>query len=250
MSSSIGEKRKMKILVVNDDGLNFEGLNILVRVAKNFGQVFVSVPYKHQSATSNSITIKSKINVYQDINPIEGSEKTILVDGTPTDCVRVAHKLYKDSFDLVLSGINDGPNLSTDILYSGTVGAAREAAILGIPAIALSAPRNYYENLENNLYLVLNEILSKNIQHEVDMLNVNFPQVAEPLGLKWTKQGKRIFFADFNHIIDESYKVVYSIVNYDEDSDVDSVAVDNNYIAITPLKVDQTDYEKLEKYSK
>lgn len=238
----------MKILIVNDDGLNFEGLHILVKAAKNFGQVFVSVPYEHQSATSNSITIKSKINVYQDVKPIEGAE-TILVDGTPSDCVRVAHKVYKDAFDLVLSGINHGPNLATDIIYSGTVGAAREAAILGIPAIALSAPRNFYDNLEYNVKVVLNEILSKNLQHQADILNVNFPDVAEPLGIKWTKQGKRIFFADFNHIKNESYKVVYSLINYDEENDVDSIAVDNKYIAITPLKVDQTDYELLKKFS-
>ena len=73
--------------------------------------------------------------------------------------------------------------------------------------------------------------------------------MAEPLGIKWTKQGKRIFFADFNHIKNESYKVVYSLINYDEENDVDSIAVDNKYIAITPLKVDQTDYELLKKFS-
>ena len=172
MSNYIGEKSEMKILIVNDDGLNFEGLHILVKAAKNFGQVFVSVPYEHQSATSNSITIKSKINVYQDVKPIEGAE-TILVDGTPSDCVRVAHKVYKDAFDLVLSGINHGPNLATDIIYSGTVGAAREAAILGIPAIALSAPRNFYDNLEYNVKVVLNEILSKNLQQDRKSTRLN-----------------------------------------------------------------------------
>ena len=130
----------MNIWVVNDDGYQAEGIHVLVRSLEQFGQIYVSAPKDHQSAKSHGITIRSRIETFM-ADPIPGSVQTLVVDGSPADATRLGLKIFNVDFDLVVSGINYGPNIAKDIFYSGTVAAAMEAKILGVPAIAISAPR-------------------------------------------------------------------------------------------------------------
>ncbi|MGI6782142.1 MAG: 5'/3'-nucleotidase SurE [Acholeplasmataceae bacterium] len=241
----------MRILVVNDDGIKAPYLEILVRVASRFGFVYVAAPMEHQSATSHAITIASKIRVDKTSYFIPNSEKTIAVDGFPADCVRLGLAVFDTEFDLVIAGVNAGFNISMDHLYSGTVAAAREAVVLGIPAVAISTHSFDSANLEYKIQLVLDEIISdrKYLKHR--LLNVNMPRTHELKGIKYTTQGRRLYHAEFTPLPDsDDYKITYSQMIYDEPGDTDATNLDNDYIVITPLTIDQTNYDDLKKLTK
>lgn len=239
----------MRILVVNDDGIKAPYLEILVKVASRYGFVYVAAPIEHQSATSHAITISNRIEVDFD-HFIPNSEKTIAVGGFPADAVRVGLKVFETNFDLVISGINEGLNISADTLYSGTVAAAREAVVLGLPGVAISVDNGYVENLENKISQVLDEIIEKKLYLEHRLLNVNIPRNAVK-GIKYTHQGRRLYHAEFSPIPNSTdYKITYSRMIYDDGPDSDSFNLDNNYIVITPLSVDQTNYDDLKALNK
>lgn len=241
----------MRILVVNDDGVQAPYLETLVRVASRYGFVYVAAPIKAQSATSHGITIASRILVDKSSYHVPGSEKTIAVDGFPADCVRLGVAVFDVEFDLVISGINAGFNIATDHIYSGTVAAAREAAILGIPGLAISTHSLDSPNLDFKVALVLEEVLSEDKYLKYRLLNVNIPRNPEIKGVKYTTQGRRLFHAEFSPLPDSNdYKITYSQMIYDESSETDAYNLDNDYIVITPLTVDQTDYGELKKMKK
>lgn len=240
----------MRILVVNDDGVNSPKLETLVKVAKNYGLVYVSAPIEHQSATSHSISIGSRIEVDK-TRHISNSEKTIAIGGYPADTVRLGLKIFEMEFDVVLAGVNDGFNLASDVIYSGTVAAAREAVILGVPGIAISADVGEDRFLEQKLTMVLDELVSSEKYKEYPLLNVNLPTQENVKGIRYTTMGRRLHQAEFNELPDSNnYKISYSLMLYDEDNYTDSVAVDNGYISITPLKIDQTSEEGLKELRK
>lgn len=240
----------MRILVVNDDGIKSEYLEMLVKVASRYGFVYVAAPIDHQSATSHAITISNRIEVDPEAY-VPNSEKSIAIGGFPADCVRVGLKYFDTNFDLVISGLNDGLNISTDVIYSGTVAAAREAAILGLPAIAISTERGYSERLEQKIALALDEIINNKLYLEYQLLNVNIPRTDKVKGIKYTHQGRRLFHAEYTPIPNSNdYKITYSLMVYDDGSDADSTNIDNDFIVITPLLVDQTDYEQLKRLKK
>ncbi len=237
----------MNILVVNDDGYKAEGLALLVRALSPFGNLYVSAPKNHQSGMSQAITFNHKIETFM-IEPMVGSKSTLVVDGTPADCVRMGLKVFDVDFDLVVSGINYGQNIAKDILYSGTVAAAFEAKILGVDAIAMSAPRTDLSYLYDETIKLMDEIIESGIHRGSGILNINFPKLEfeKPKGVRITRQGERYQYADYvKSETPDSFYVKSSIIQYEEHAESDVVAYDNGYISITPLKINRTDMAKI-----
>ena len=240
----------MNILIVNDDGYQSKGLEILAKALNPFANVYVSAPKDHQSAKSHAITIKHKVETFM-ATPIQGSIETLVVDGTPADCTRLGLKLFNVDFDLVVSGINYGPNIAKDVIYSGTVAAAIEAKIANIPAIAISAPTVHLPYLYDECIKLFDELIESKIYEEIPgILNINFPKdtYQKPLGVKLTKQGLRYHHAEYIKSEKEGiYHVNYSLMNYLEDPMSDVKAYDEGYISITPLTLDRTCHQSLKK---
>jgi len=237
----------MNILVVNDDGYQAEGLGILVRALTPFGNVYVSAPKTHQSAKSHAITIRSRIETFL-TEPIFGSTATLVVDGSPADSTRLGLKVFNVDFDLVVSGINYGQNIASDILYSGTVAAALEAKILGVDAIAISAHNTQLPYLYDETIKLMDEIIEAKLYEGPGILNVNFPRdtFARPKGVKITRVGKRLQHAEFvKSEKPDIYHIKSSIISYQEHVDSDVVAFDEGYVSITPLTLDRTDYKRI-----
>ena len=235
----------MNILVVNDDGYQADGLAILVKALQPFGNVYVSAPKEHQSAKSHGITIKSRIETFL-TDPIPGSEATLVVDGMPADATRLGLKVFNVDFDLVVSGINYGQNIAKDIFYSGTVSAALEAKILGVPAIAISAPHTNLAYLNDETIKIMGEIIEAKLYDGPGILNINFPKAsfAKPLGVKITTMGSRLQHAEFiKSERADIFHIKSSIIQYQEEPESDVVAYEEGYISITPIKLDRTDYQ-------
>ena len=165
----------MKILVTNDDGISAEGIVRLARMAKELGEVWVVAPKEQCSAMSQRITVHGDLTVRQE-KFLEEGVPAYSVSGTPADCVKVALRyLLPEKPDVVFSGINCGYNIGFDIAYSGTVGAAIEAIMQGVPAIAFSNEANgNYEVAEAHMLAVTTDLLSRQIAAN-EIWNVNFP---------------------------------------------------------------------------
>ncbi|MDY0074952.1 MAG: 5'/3'-nucleotidase SurE [Acholeplasmataceae bacterium] len=233
----------MNILVVNDDGYQAEGLQLLVRALSPFGHVYVAAPKDHQSAKSHAITIRNRIETFL-TEPLFGSMATLVVDGTPADATRLGLKVFNVDFDLVVSGINYGQNIARDILYSGTVAAAIEAKVLGVDAMAISAHNTKLPYLYDETIKLMDEILEAKLYEGPGILNINFPRetFTRPKGVKITKMGSRLQHAEFvKSERPDIYHIKSSIISYQEDEDSDVAAFDEGYISITPILVDQTD---------
>ena len=228
----------MKILLVNDDGINAEGLKHLVNWAKTKGEVTVLAPKVQQSGKSQSIEIHSdgyevkKVDIFGDIEAYS-------VDSTPADCVRIAVLGMKKKFDLVISGINCGPNLGGDIHYSGTVGACFEAAKSGMRAMAVSAPFMSFENAIKNIDRVYREIESRKMFDFAEILNVNFPEKGDEILI--TKAGPAIYSDDFEFLADGTVKPhLVCLYKNTKNLEIDTDAVMTGHISITPLMCDLT----------
>ena len=241
----------MLILLSNDDGVNALGLHVLKKYLSSLGDVWVVAPDRERSASSHSLTLHRPLRVR------EVEEKVFSVDGTPTDAVIIGvNKLLPKKPDVVVSGINEGPNLGDDITYSGTVAAAMEGAILGIPSIATSLAVSGFRNFRaaaEAAVKIVSWVLKRGLP-DGTILNVNFPDVEEFedfKGIKWTKQGRRVYTDYIWELKDPRGNVYYWIGGFpvDEDSnqdDTDIKAVKHGYISITPIKLDYTNYEFLE----
>lgn len=239
----------MNILVVNDDGYQAEGLGILVRALAPFGNIYVSAPKEHQSAKSHAITIKSRIETFI-TEPIFGSTATLVVDGTPADATRLGLKVFNVDFDLVVSGINYGMNIARDILYSGTVAAAMEAKILGVDAIAISAPNTKLPYLYDETIKLMDEIIETKLYEGPGILNINFPKEnhVRPKGVKITSMGNRLQHAEFvKSERPDIFHIKSSVINYQETDVSDVQAYDEGFISITPLMIDRTDFKWFKK---
>ncbi|MBE0700539.1 MAG: 5'/3'-nucleotidase SurE [Acholeplasmataceae bacterium] len=236
----------MNILVVNDDGYQAEGLSILVRALAPFGNIYVSAPKEHQSAKSHAITIRSRIETFL-TEPMIGSNGTLVVDGTPSDAVRLGLKVFNVDFDLVVSGINYGQNIAKDILYSGTVAAAMEAKVLGVDAIAISAPNTNLPYLYDETIKIMDEIIEAKLYEGSGILNINFPKeiYTRPKGVKITIQGKRFQHAEFiKSERPDIFHIKSSIIHYQEEPDSDVEAYNDGFVSITPLTLDRTDFNR------
>jgi 5'-nucleotidase len=237
-----------KILLTNDDGINANGLKTLESAVKNLGEIYVVAPKENQSASSHSFTLRKPIK----INQIK--KNWYSVAGTPTDCVLAAHHgLFNKTLNLVISGINDSPNMGDDVLYSGTVASAIEGTILGIPSIAIS----YREDKKNTatakkLIHSLAQNLLKHGLPKKTLLNINIP-AGKIKGIKITRMGKRIY-KDMailnNHPNGEVSYILDGDLSWEIEKGTDFEAVENNYISITPLHLDMTNYHELTSFRK
>ena len=240
----------MRILVSNDDGYLAVGIRVLANAARGLGDIMVVAPDREQSATSHSLTLRHPLRVRQADNNVH------VVDGTPTDCVALAlGALMEEKPDFVLSGINHGPNLGDDVLYSGTVAAAMEATILGVPAIAVSYTGQDAENLpewENTIHSLLEQLLKREDFPPDTLFNVNLPALppAEVRGIQVTTLGRRAYVGSLTRALDPSGREYFWIGGGESKwwggPEVDFRAVHSGYISVTPLHLDLTNYSLLE----
>lgn len=180
----------MKILISNDDGIFAPGIVKLAEAAKNFGDVIVAAPSQQCSGMSQRVTLEQIIKISEYDFPVAGVE-AYSIDGTPADCVRAAMGyILPQKPDIVFSGINKGYNLGTDIAYSGTIGAATEALIAGVPTIAFSRKRAGIDGaIDANINKIIEQILQKE-QSTKEIWNVNFPgcEAGAVKGILWDRK--------------------------------------------------------------
>ncbi len=239
----------MKILLTNDDGINSLGIYALYQELKKIGQVSIVAPETEQSAIGHAITLSNPLRVREVYR--DGSFYGYSVNGTPADCVKLgAMVIFKESPDIVVSGINLGPNLGIDVIYSGTVSAATEGTVLEIPSMAVSlATRrdpdySFAATFAKDLCLRVKE---KGLPSGT-LLNVNIPAVPfdKIKGVRVTRQGKSRFKDTFEKRMDPRGNVYYwltgEIIKEEEDEEADTKAVSGNYVSITPLHFDLTSY--------
>jgi 5'-nucleotidase len=247
------------ILITNDDGISSPGIRNLVEAVKDLGKVVVVAPDKPQSGMGHAITIGVPLRLHKS-NVFEGIE-AYQCTGTPVDCVKLAvDKVLHHKPDICLSGINHGANHSINVIYSGTMSAAVEAAIESIPSIGFSL-LDY--NLEADFSasrkyarMIVEEMLKSESLDKHTVLNVNIP-IATPeeiKGVKICRQAYAKYEEDFLERIDPHGRKYYwltgEFVNFDEGTDTDVWALANNYVSVVPVQFDMTHYslkEKLEK---
>lgn len=229
----------MKILLTNDDGINAPGINILADYlkAKNH-EVIVVAPDVEKSASSHSITLNVPLRI------VEQKPNVYAITGSPADCVIIALQvILKEKCDIVISGINRGPNLGEDILYSGTVAAAIEAMYYGLPALAVSLcskTKNRYEAASYYISRMLDDEIGSIIT-KGEVLNINVPAVTkeEIKGIKITKTGTRRYKNFVFEQLDPRGRKVYWLggdkPEWEKGTDTDIAAVDKNFISITPI---------------
>ena len=228
----------MKILITNDDSISSEVLLPLAKWAKQFGEVTVVVPKNEQSGKSHCIEIRKPFEVKQ--VPFDDPDiKAYTVDSSPADCVRFALEGMQSTFDFVISGINRGLNLGIDVLYSGTLGAAFEAATFGIPAVALSTQVGGFDEAMESLkeikdFFVRYDLMKKNI-----LYNINIP--LQHKGICITRMGERHFVDEFLPQGNDMYFSTYKEIPLDsDDNSIDVNAILSGYISVTPLTVNRT----------
>ncbi len=250
-----GNGSGMRILITNDDGYRAEGIRTLAEAARALGDVQVVAPDREQSATSHSLTLNNPLRVSARGAGVQA------VDGTPTDCVILAlGMLLEHRPDVVLSGINHGPNLGDDVLYSGTVAAAMEATILGVPAVAISLAT--YDEPERRIPAwgpVVGRLLERLLRAEIapeTVLNVNLPPIdpAEVKGVRVTTLGRREYVNSLARAQDLAGKEFFWIGGGQSrwwgGADSDFRAIHDGYVAVTPLHLDLTNYKLLEDMSR
>lgn len=244
---------KLRILVCNDDGINAEGIYALVAELRRIAEVTVVAPDKQQSAVGHAITVNYPLRAvpFHKNNDFFG----YAVEGTPADCVKLGVRfLMKEKPDLVMSGINHGSNTAINIIYSGTVSAATEGMILGIPSIAVSLTA--YQNLDfayaAKFSARLALLVAEKSLPQRTLLNVNVPNVPETeiKGVMITKQGISVWKDRFDVRRDPANREYFWLTGemdvLDTELDTDQVAVRNNYVSITPVRYDLTDRQMFE----
>ena len=237
----------MRILLSNDDGILAKGLSVLEQAVAPLGDVHVVAPDREQSATSHSLTL------HHPLRPVRLGEKRWQVDGTPTDCVMLACEALLDARpEFVLSGINHGPNMGEDVLYSGTVAAAMEGLALGIPAIALSFAGSVLradailETQVGQIRSLIDHLMRLKSFPRDTLLNVNLPAVPgeEIKGIRLTRLGRRVFSDSITKMKDPWGREILWIgggsVAWSGPEDSDFRAVHDGYISVTPLHLDLT----------
>jgi 5'-nucleotidase len=242
----------MKILVSNDDGVYAPGLKALVDALSTIATVTVVAPDRNRSGASNSLTLTTPLTAKQ----IENGHYS--VEGTPTDCVHLAVTGFLDAkFDMVVSGINEGANLSDDVIYSGTVAAAMEGRHLGLPAIAVSMVGEQIQHYETGAAIVKKLVLQlQEAQLPAQtILNVNIPDLPldEIKGIQVTRLGSRHCAEPVVKDTSPRGKAIFWIgkpgLEADSGIGTDFYAVNSGYVSMTPLQLDMTDYKLFDKLS-
>lgn len=236
----------MNILITNDDGIYSPGIAALAEVAKQFGTVRIVAPDVEQSSMGHAITHSRPLSYKKSPLTFENVE-AFRVNGTPADCVALGIHLSATT-DVVLSGINMGPNLGNSMWHSGTLAAAKQAVLLGIKGIALSTPVDKTEPDFEKLAPHVKEVLELLLQQEgAGLYNVNFPR--SPQGILWTNQSVRLYDGHVVPGLDplgrKHYWITVAPLEAAEEG-TDRWAVDNNFTSITPLRLDLTNNVELQ----
>jgi 5'-nucleotidase len=234
----------MRLLLANDDGIYSPGLSALAETAAEFGEIHIVAPDVEQSSMGHAITHSRPITIKK--TPI-GAWDAHRVNGTPADCVALGVELFK-GVDVVLSGINLGPNLGNSMWHSGTLAAAKQAALLGLRGIALSTPTGGGEPDFPRLRPWVARVIELLIDlPELKLVNVNFP--ADPVGMCWARQAVTHYDGRVVPGKDPMGRPHYwlSVRRVEEiEEGTDLWAVRNGYVSITPLRLDLTDEKALE----
>ena len=249
-------KEERIILITNDDGITAPGITALVDAVRDLGKIVVIAPDKAQSGMGHAITIGTPLRMVQ-VNYFGDNIEAYSCSGTPVDCVKLAvDKILHRKPDICLSGVNHGANHSINVIYSGTMSAALEAAIESIPSVGFSlldysleadfsGPKKYAR-------LIVQQILEKPVDRHL-CLNVNFPAVSadELKGLKICRQAYAKYEEDFDERTDPTGKKYYwltgEFVNFDKGEDTDVWALNHNFVSVVPVQFDLTNYKLKEK---
>jgi 5'-nucleotidase len=236
-------------MLTNDDGVHAPGLKMLFQQSLDLGKTVIVAPEHDNSAASHSLTRSRPLRVR------EIAENIYTINGTPTDCVTIGiGKILPQKPDLVISGINPGPNLGDDVSYSGTVSAAIESTMLGIPSIAVSLAAEseplHYGTAAAFVARLAKIILGKGLPKDT-LLNVNVPNTASEgiEGVAFTRRGRRLYDDAIKETFDpwgrKHYWIGGGTPSFDAGEDTDSAAISVNKISITPMHLDPTNYEAL-----
>lgn len=236
------------ILVTNDDGVYAPGIRALLDAMQSLGNAFVVAPERDNSAVSHALTIDRPLRV------LELEKNIYTLDGTPTDCVALAvNKILPDRPDLIVSGINPGQNLGDDISYSGTVSAAIEGTMYGIPSLAfsLTGPPPYSFEVAAGVAWKLASMALIWRQPAGTLLNINIPPIAaaDIKGIRFTRQGTRRYKDAIQETYDpwgrKHYWIGGGTVQWSEGEGTDDRAVHEGYVSVTPIQLDLTNVEGL-----
>lgn len=243
--------QKPLILVTNDDGITAPGIRKLTEIMNTIGEVVVVAPNSPQSGKGHAITINSTLSLEEIF--LEGPQRDFSCNGTPVDCVKIAlDKVLTRKPDLVVSGINHGANSSINVIYSGTMSAAVEAGVEGLPAIGFSLCDLAYEADFSQAEEYIKKITLKALEKPMPkgiVLNVNIPKLnkEEIKGIKICRQANAKWEESFDERINPHGKKYYWLTGYfnnmDDGEDADETALSNGYISIVPVKFDLTAHE-------
>jgi 5'-nucleotidase len=235
---------KLRILIANDDGIYSPGIASLAKVAARFGDVRIVAPDVEQSSMGHAITSSRPLRLRR--TPLPGGFEAYRVNGTPADCVALGVYLWK-RVDLVLSGINLGPNLGSSTWHSGTLAAAKQAALLGLRGIAFSTSVTEKEHDFTALEPFVDQTLKLLLKEkEMCLVNVNLP--AKPKGIRWTRQAVKQYDGDVVPGQDPLKRPIYWFTVKPlegEEEGTDRWAFAKNFVSITPLRLDLTDEKEL-----
>lgn len=256
MFLSLNMSKKPLILVTNDDGINAPGIRTLISIMNTLGEVVVVAPDSPQSGMGHAITLNSTLYAEQ-VFIDDGPQKEYSCSGTPADCVKIAIREILDRTpDLCVSGINHGSNSSINVIYSGTMSAAVEAGIEGIPAIGFSLLdytwKANFEASKPYVKTIAEKVLKEGLPNGI-VLNVNVPNVsAEKInGIKISRQAKANWVEEFDKRKNPQGRDYYwlsgKFVNLDTGEDTDEWALENNYISVVPIHFDLTAHHFIKK---
>ncbi|MBT3612275.1 MAG: 5'/3'-nucleotidase SurE [Flavobacteriales bacterium] len=248
------------ILVTNDDGISALGIRNLIRIMNDFGDVVVVAPDGPQSGMGHAITIDSTLRCDK-IVVDKGSQREYACSGTPVDCVKLAvNQLLERKPDLCVSGINHGSNSSINVIYSGTMSAAVEGALEGIPSIGFSLLDYTHDADFSEAEIYIRKVTQSVLDQGMDKgvcLNVNIPKIKEDQvikGIKICRQSNANWEEEFDKRIDPKGRVYYwltgKFVNYDKGTDTDEWALANHYVSIVPVQFDITAYSSISSLSR
>ena len=246
---------KPLILVTNDDGISAPGIRMLIEVMNEIGDVVVVAPDSPQSAMGHAITINSTLHCHK-IKVTEGPQEEFSCSGTPADCVKIAvNELMDKKPDLCVSGINHGSNSSINVIYSGTMSAAIEAGIQGIPAIGFSLLDLSWNADFTPLKKIISQITLEALSHKIPrgvVLNVNFPKLREQQikGIKICRQAKANWVEEFDKRTNPMGKKYYwltgTFVNDDKGEDTDEWALSKGFVSVVPTQFDLTAHHSIQ----
>jgi 5'-nucleotidase len=240
--------KKPLILVTNDDDITAKGIASLIEAVKDFGRLLVVAPDKPQSGMGHAITVNNVLRLFK--SNLYGDIESYSCSGTPVDCVKLAiYQVLKQKPDLVVSGVNHGSNASTNVLYSGTMSAAVEGALEGIPSIGFSLLDHDHDADFTASKKVVQQIVAQALEHTMPeniCLNVNIPKgnYSHIKGIKVCRQARAFWEDRFDCRKDQFNRDYFWLTgefkNYDGGEDTDIWALENHYVSVVPVQFDMT----------